>query len=163
LKTLTVDNPGGEDHGDLVAPTGHPELQYQPYSSLVTCMPGERVLLRFANLGFKQSAITLAGIQMRVVGRDSKIMRGRDNTDTSYETDTIAISAGESFDVIFEAPAYSGGSGSSGLGYDVYMLYNRAYIHANNLASSGFGGQATEVRVYPGGLAAQQYPNDWGM
>ncbi len=149
--------------GDLVAPDGHPELKYQPHSSLVTCQPEERVLLRFANLGFKESAITLAGIQMRVVGRDSKIMRGRDGTDTSYETDTISISAGESFDVLFTAPAYSGGAGSSGLGYDVYMLYNRAYINSNNLAPGGFGGQATEVRVYPGGVAAQQYPNDWGL
>jgi FtsP/CotA-like multicopper oxidase with cupredoxin domain len=149
--------------GDLVAPVGHPNLKYQPHSSRVTCQPGERVLLRFANLGFKESAISLAGIQMRVVGRDSKIMRGRDGTDTSYETDTISISAGESFDVLFTAPAFSGGSGSTGQGYDSYLLYNRAYVHANNLAAGGFGGQATEVHVYPGGLAAQQYPNDWGI
>lgn len=150
--------------GDLVAPPGRPELKYQPHSSLVTCQPGERVLLRFANLGFTESAMTLAGIQMRVVGRDATMLRGRDGTNTSYETDTISISAGESYDVIFTAPAFSGGSGSTGQGYDSYLLYNRAYAHANNLASGGFGGQATEIHVYPNGsLAAQQYPNDWGI
>lgn len=149
--------------GDLIPTLGYEHLQYQPLSSLVTCMPGERVLLRFANLGFKESAMTLAGIPMRVVGRDATHMRGRDGTDTSYVTDTITAGAGESFDVLFEAPAFSGGSGSSGNGYDTYMLYNRAYTRSNNLASGGFGGQTTEVRVYPTGVAAQQFPNDWGI
>ena len=164
LAVQTVNNPGQPDNGDLVPPPGRPELQYQPHSSRITCQPGERVLLRFANLGFKESAITLAGIQMRVVGRDATLMRGRDGTDTSYETDTIAIGAGESYDVLFTTPPFSGGAGSTGLGYDSYLLYNRAYTRANNLAAGGFGGQATEVHVYPSGaLAAQQYPNDWGI
>ena len=150
--------------GDLMTTDGYEHLKYQPHSSLVTCQPGERVLLRFANLGFKESAITLAGIQMRVVGRDATIMRGRSGTDTSYETDTIAISAGESYDVLFTAPAYSGGAGSSGAGYDSYLLYNRSYTRSNNLAAGGFGGQATEVHVYPNGaLGAQMYPNDWAI
>ncbi len=151
-------------NGDLVPNPGYEHLQYQPHSSLITCQPGERVLLRFANLGFKESAITLAGIQMRVIGRDATLLRGRDGTPTSYETDTIAISAGESYDVVFTAPPFSGGSGSSGLGYDSYLLYNRAYTRSNNLAAGGFGGQTTEVHVYPSGaLNAQQYPNDWGI
>jgi FtsP/CotA-like multicopper oxidase with cupredoxin domain len=156
-------NPVRDANGDLIAPAGYPELQYQPLSSLITCQTGERVLLRFANLGFREASMTLAGIQMRVVGRDATLMRGRDGADTSYETDTILIGAGESFDIIFTAPAYSGGSGSSGQGYDSYVLYNRRLTQASNLDPSGFGGQRTEVRVYPGGLAAQQYPNDWGI
>ncbi|MCA9901399.1 MAG: multicopper oxidase domain-containing protein [Anaerolineales bacterium] len=150
--------------GDLVPTPGYEHLQYQPHSARITCQPGERVLLRFANLGFKESAMTLAGIQMRVVGRDATMLRGRDGTNTSYETDTVSLNAGESHDVIFTAPAFSGGSGSTGLGYDSYMLYNRAFTRSNNLAAGGFGGQATEVHVYPNGsLAAQQYPNDWGI
>jgi FtsP/CotA-like multicopper oxidase with cupredoxin domain len=149
--------------GDLVPLATRPDLKYQPHSALVTCNAGNRVLLRFANLGFKESAMTLAGIQMRVVGRDATLMRGRDGQDTSYFTDTITMGAGESFDVIFTAPAFSGGSGSSGNGYDTYLLYNRAYARSNNLATGGFGGQATEVRVYPGGVAAQKFPNDLGV
>jgi len=144
--------------GDLVAPDGHPELQYQPQSSLVTCNAGETVALRFANLGFREQAMTLAGIRMRVVGRDATPMRGRDGTDTSYETETISIGPGESFDVVFTAPAHTGP------GFDTYMLYNRNYPATNNLAPGGMGGQATEIRVYaPGGLRAQAYPNDWGV
>ncbi|MEO8106866.1 MAG: multicopper oxidase domain-containing protein [Actinomycetes bacterium] len=147
--------------GDLVAPDGRPELQYQPHSSLVRCKSGERVALRFANLGFKEQAMSIAGIRMRVVGRDATHMRGRDGTDTSYETDTINIGPGESYDVIFTAPAHSGGGG-----HDKYLLYNRNFTRSNNLAPGGFGGQATEIHVFPSGSSAvgpQDYPNDWGV
>jgi len=153
-------HPVYDSNGDMIPTPGYEHLKYQPISSLVTCNAGERVLLRFANLGFKEGAMTLPGAQMRVIGRDATLMRGRDGTDTSYETDTISIGAGESYDAIFTAPVFSGGSGTSGLGYDKYMLYNRAYTRSNNLAAGGFGGQATEVRVYPGGhLAPQSIPN----
>ena len=113
---------------------GYEHLQYQPSSSLVDCMAGERVALRFSNLGFKEAAMTIDGIPMHVVGRDATLMAGRDGTDTSYLTNTINFNAGESFDVIITAPAFSGGSGSSGSGYDVYMLYNRNFQRSNNLA-----------------------------
>jgi FtsP/CotA-like multicopper oxidase with cupredoxin domain len=144
--------------GDLIAPAGHPELQYQPQSSLVTCNAGETVALRFANLGFREQAMTTAGIRMRVVGRDATPMRGRDGTDTSYETETINIGPGESFDVVFVAPDHTGP------GYDTYLIYNRNYPVTNNLAPGGMGGQATEIRVYAaGGIPPQSYPNDLGV
>jgi hypothetical protein len=131
---------------------------------LVTCNAGERVLLRFANLGFRETAMTLAGIKMKVVGKDATPMLGRDGTDTSYEASTVSFGAGESIDAIFTAPAHSGG-----VGPDVYVLYDRAYERTNNLASDGansYGGRKTEVRVYPissSPLAPQLYPNDHGV
>jgi len=170
-------NPVRDDSGDLIAPDGRADLKYQPLSALVTCNAGERVLLRFANLGFRESAMTLAGIKMRVVGKDATPMRGRNavigtdpldpypksGADTSYEASTVSFGAGESIDAIFVAPVFSGGAGSSGLGYDTYVLYNRAYARSNNLAGGGFGGQRTEVRVYPGTpgskVGQQQTPN----
>jgi hypothetical protein len=146
--------------GTLAHNPGYEHLQYQPLSSLVQCNAGERVALRFANLGFKEAAMTIDGISMRVVGRDATLMQGRDGTDTSYETNTINFNAGESFDVIIEAPPFTGGSGSTGKGYDVYMLYNRNLLRSNNMADGGFGGQATEIRVFPSGkLAPQTVPN----
>lgn len=148
-------NPVRDANGDLVPIPGYEHLQYQPTSSLVNCNAGDKVALRFANLGFKEQAMTLAGIQMRVVGRDATPMRGRDGTDTSYETDTLNIGPGESYDVIFRAPARQGAGA-----YDTYMLYNRNYTRSNNLAVGGFGGQATEIRVHSAGtLAAQAMPN----
>ena len=155
-------------NGDLLPPSGRSDLQWQPLSSLVTCNAGDRVLLRFASLGFKESTMTLAGIKMRVVGRDATPMRGLDpatgfrtgpgSNDTSYETNTLDIGPGESYDAIFTAPAHSGGTGSSGLGYDTYLLYNRNYKRSDNPA--GLSGQATEIRVYPAGaVKPQTMPN----
>ncbi len=145
--------PGPNDFVD------HPELGSQPNSALVSCNAGERVLLRFANLGFVEAAMTLAGIRMKVVGKDATHMRGITGFDTSYQTSTLSFGAGESIDAIFTAPPHSGGSGP-----DVYVLYNRTYTRGDNLntASGGGtgGGQRTEVRVYPAGaLPAQAYPN----
>ena len=99
--------PGGPEDGAPDVNVGYEHLQYQPLSSLIECNAGERVLLRFSNLGFKEPAMTIDGITMRVVGRDATPMwmrHGRDGTDTSYETNTISFGAGESFDVIIEAP-----------------------------------------------------------
>jgi FtsP/CotA-like multicopper oxidase with cupredoxin domain len=149
-----------EIEGDLKTNPGLERLQYQPHSALVTCNEHERVLLRFANLGFREASMTLAGIPMKVVGRDATPMKSsRDGTDTSYTTDTLLMGAGESYDVIFTAPNFSGGSGSSGNGYDVYVLYNRRYTQDDDTAN-GTQGQRTEVRVYPAGtLGAQAYFN----
>jgi hypothetical protein len=143
--------------GDLVVPPfPYAHLQYQPLSALVTCNAGERVLLRFANLGFRESAMTLAGIRMKVIGKDATPMKGRDGTDTSYEASTVSFGAGESIDAIFTAPAYVGPGA-----YDTYLLYDRAYERSNNQAdTSSFGGRRTEIRVYPtGSLSAQALPN----
>jgi FtsP/CotA-like multicopper oxidase with cupredoxin domain len=155
-KALTIKT---DENGDLLPPAGHPELQYQPHSALVTCNAGEKVLLRFANLGFREASMTLAGIPMRVVGRDATPMKGRDGTDTSYQTDTLLMGAGESYDAIFTAPAYQGPGA-----YDTYVLYNRRYTQDDDTSTNGTQGQRTEVRVYPGTLPAQthfnQHPDD---
>lgn len=152
-------NPVRDAAGDLIAPAGHPELQYQPNSSLVTCNAGDRVALRFANLGFREAAMTITGLPMTVVGRDATLMRGRDGTDTSYQTDTLNIGPGESYDVIVTAPPHRGSTA-----YDTYLLYNRSYTRSANLAPGGYGGQTTEIHVYPAGtVGAQHHPNDWGI
>jgi FtsP/CotA-like multicopper oxidase with cupredoxin domain len=141
--------------GNLVPPAGRDDLQFQPLSSLVECNEGDRVAMRFSNLGFKEAAMTLPGISMKVVGKDATPMLGRDGTDTSYSTNTLSLGAGESFDVIFTAPAHTGGTGP-----DTYLLYDRAYNRSNNLAPGGFGGRATEIRVHPANtLSPQSIPN----
>jgi hypothetical protein len=150
--------------GTLATNSGDEHLQFQPLSSLIECNQGDRVALRFANLGFREAAMTIDGIPMRVVGRDATLMQGRDLTDTSYLTNTLNFNAGESFDVIFNAPTFRGGTPGrvdpDKGPYDVYMLYNRAFTRSSNLAAGGLGGQATEVRVFPPNtLPAQTAPN----
>jgi hypothetical protein len=149
-------NPVRDANGDMIPVPGYEHLQYQPLSSLVQCNEGERVLLRFANLGFTKQNMALSGIKMQIVGKDATPLRGRGGTDVSYETSNIFLGVGESYDAIFEAPAYQ----TDPKGYNTYLLYNRNYRHLNNLDGSGYGGQMTEVRVYPSGtLDAQTIPN----
>ncbi len=148
-------NPDFDSRGDLIPTVGYEHLVHQPLSSLVQCNAGERVLLRFANLGFTKQNMALSGIRMRVVGKDATLLRGRDDTDLTYEASSIFIGVGESYDVIFTAPAYQ----ADPKGYNTYLLYNRNYRHQNNLDPSGYGGQMTEVRVYPGTLDPQTLPN----
>jgi FtsP/CotA-like multicopper oxidase with cupredoxin domain len=154
----TLELPGGGNDpgtGDLIAPPGRPELRYQPISSLVTANAGDAVLLRFINLSFQQYSMTLAGIKMRVVGADATLLRGRDGTDLQYQTNTIYIAVGQSYDAIFVAPPYRGPGP-----YDRYLLYNRDYNRLSNGGAQGYGGQMTEVRVYPPAtLAHQPGPN----
>ena len=153
--SIDFSNPIYDSQGDLIPTPGYEHLKYQPLSSLVQCNTGERVLLRFSNLGFTKQNMALAGIKMRVVGKDATLLRGRYGEDISYETSSIFIGVGESYDVIFEAPAYQGPGP-----YDTYLLYNRNYRHLNNRDPSGYGGQMTEVRVYPAGtLGPQTLPN----
>ncbi|MFM2077261.1 MAG: hypothetical protein RJA49_1151, partial [Actinomycetota bacterium] len=164
MPVRTIVDPGGPEDGAPDVNPGFEHLQYQPLSSLIECIEGDRVAIRFSNLGFKEAAVTIDGIDMRVVGRDATLMRGRDGTDTSYLTNTINFNAGESFDVIIEAPAFSGDNGSSGQGYDTYLLYNRAFKRSDNQAGVIHGGQATEIHVYPTAayptiLPAQTVPN----
>jgi len=135
----------------------------QPNSSLVQVNPGERVLLRLANLGYQQHAMQMPGVPMHVVGQDASLLRNG-AVDTSYWTNTLYIGPGEARDVLIEAPAYDAArpSGSDGRGsYNVYYFKNRDWRRLSSLgapaAGGGPSGMMTEVRVYQTPLPAQQY------
>jgi FtsP/CotA-like multicopper oxidase with cupredoxin domain len=150
--TLAPNGGGTDASGNLIAPAGRPDLQYQPISSLVTCNAGDKVLLRFISLGYQQHAMKLAGPQMKVVAKDATLLRGRDGTDGSYLTNTVYIGPGESVDAIFTAPAVTSPK--------TFLLYNRNFARLHNPGLPGLGGQMTEVRVYPAGtLPTQTAPN----
>ena len=130
----------------------------QPNSALVQVNPGERVLLRLANLGYLQHAMQLPGIPMHVVGQDASLLRNG-AVDTSYRANTLYIGPGEARDVLFQAPAYDAArpSGSDGRGnYNVYSFKNRDWRRLTNFgAPPGPGGMMTEVRVYQNPLPPQ--------
>jgi FtsP/CotA-like multicopper oxidase with cupredoxin domain len=126
-------------------------LQFQPISSLVTCNSGEKVLLRFVNLGYEQHVMTAPGLPFKVVGKDAVYLAGTDGTSNVYTTNEIYIGPGESYDVIFTAPSVTSKT--------TYLLYNRHYAGLNN-NGTGLGGQMTEIRVYPSGVPTQTKPNE---
>jgi FtsP/CotA-like multicopper oxidase with cupredoxin domain len=144
--------------GEPIAVPGLPDrLSHQPNSSLITCNSGERVLIRLANLGYQEHAMTTSGIRLEVVGRDASQLRNG-SQDISFETNVLEIGPGESFDALFTAPDYTPGAGDPP--YQTYLFYDRAYATANNREQPGLGGQRTEIRVYPAGvLAPQTAPN----
>jgi FtsP/CotA-like multicopper oxidase with cupredoxin domain len=147
----------------LRVPTPNPNyddaIDYsQPNSALVQVNPGERVLLRLANLGYLQHAMQLPGVPMRVVGQDASLLR-TGSTDASYWTNTLYIGPGEARDVLFTAPGYAAArrSGTDGRGnYNVYSFSNRDWRRLTNFgAPPGAGGMMTEVRVYENPLPPQ--------
>ena len=156
--SIEFGSPVHDNKGDLIPTPGSEHLLYQPLSSLVNCNAGEKVLLRFANLGFTKQNMTLSGIKMKIVGKDATLLRGRNNEDLSFDTHGIYIGVGESYDAIFTAPAFDP-LNVTGDGYNKYLLYNRNYSHFNDTTGTGSGGQMTEVRVYASGVPAQSGPN----
>jgi FtsP/CotA-like multicopper oxidase with cupredoxin domain len=131
----------------------------QPNSSLVQVNPGDRVLLRLANLGYQQHSLQLPGIRLHVIGQDASLLRAG-SVDTSYYTNTLYLGPGEARDVLFDAPAYdpASPSGTDGRGaYNVYTLSNRDWRRLSSLGGPDASGMRTEVRVYEVPLPAQDF------
>jgi hypothetical protein len=140
--------------------TGTEALQYQPQSSLVTCNAGERVLLRISSLGYQNHTMTADGLTMTIVAKDATRLVKTDTAgvvSSNYlVTNSIELGPGESRDVIVTAPRHSGGSGTSGKGWDTYRLYDRNYRYASNSGGPDVGGMVTEIRVHPAGHLTPQ-------
>jgi FtsP/CotA-like multicopper oxidase with cupredoxin domain len=129
--------------------TDESRLFSQPLSSLVQCAPGERILIRFANLGFLNHSFVFPGLEIDVLGRDSRFVP---DSAQRKSTDTIQIGPGESRDVFFTAPAVG-----------TYGFYDRGLSHYTGSAdgtNEWVGGQRSEIRVIAG-LAPQLKPNGW--
>lgn len=154
----------GRSYPDTVKASNDPSLPSQPISSLVQCNPGDRVLLRLANLGYEQHSMQLTGIPMKVVGHDATLLRSLGGADITYFTNSLLIGPGEARDVIFEAPTFDGtaATGTDAAGtYNVYYFKNRNYFSQTNNGLPGLGGMVTEIRVYQGSpLPAQTEPNE---
>ena len=149
----------GRVYPQTVLPNNHASLPGQPISSLVQVNAGDKALLRLANLGYQQHAMQLPGIPMKVVGHDATLLRGRDGTDLSYTTTTLYMGPGDARDVIFVAPPFNANneSGTDSVGtYNKYLFRNHDARKLANPGSSGLGGMATEVRVYPAGTLGTQ-------
>jgi FtsP/CotA-like multicopper oxidase with cupredoxin domain len=121
-------------------------LRYQPISSLFEVNAGEKVLLRVAHLGSIRHTITVDGIPLHVVGADASQLKGKDNHDNSFVTNSVDLGPGESRDVLFTAPSTPG----------TYLIYDRNFMNLSNNGGGGYGGMLTHLVVRaPGTLAPQ--------
>jgi FtsP/CotA-like multicopper oxidase with cupredoxin domain len=155
---LPNDDPALKPEYRILTPNANlgDEEPSQPVSALIQANPGERVLLRLANLGYQQHAMELPGIPMQVIGQDATFLGpgtvlGVTYGDRRYTTNTLYIGPGEARDVLFTAPAYSAaapGDTDTWGAYNRYIFRNRDYRKLSNNGAAGAGGMQTEVRVY---------------
>jgi len=112
----------------------------QPVSSLITANAGEKVLLRISNLSiYRYYTLQSLGIPMHVVGKDAKLLRTADGTtDLYYDTNSVQVGGGESFDVIMDVPADASGK--------TFYLYSSNLNYLSN-DDEAFGGMMTEIRI----------------
>ncbi|MCW2876134.1 MAG: hypothetical protein JWQ95_234 [Sphaerisporangium sp.] len=137
----------GRVYPQTILPNNHPSLPYQPVSSLIQVNPGDRVLLRLANLGYLQHAMQLPGIPLKVVGEDAT------PRSSPYVANTLYIGPGEARDVLFTAPPFNPGApvaADARGSYNAYLFKNRDFRRLSNRGAPGLGGMVTEVRVYQG-------------
>ncbi len=149
LQSQTWDGSFSGGAPSLTTVEGH-RLADNPLSSMVMCSPGERVLIRFANLGFYDHTIVFPGLQVDVLGRDARYVP---TSAQRTATDSIQIGPGESRDVFFTAPEEPG----------EYPFYDRGMSHyrGSGDGSDGWvGGQRSNILVVPN-LAEQKKPNGW--
>jgi FtsP/CotA-like multicopper oxidase with cupredoxin domain len=130
--------PGESENGDIVS-------QYE--DALITAMPGQKVLLRISNISItRYYTLQTLGLQMTVVGRDAKLLRGPSpdggitpGKNLYYETNSVSLGGGETNDVIIQIPADAAPG-------DTYFLYTSNLNFLSN-GDEEFGGMMTEIRV----------------
>ena len=110
----------------------------QPVSSLVTANVGDKVLLRISNLAITRFyTLQSLGIPMHVVGKDAKLLRGPNGDDLYYDTNSVTVGGGESFDVILDTSSVTAGT---------YYLYTSNLNYLSN-DTEAFGGMMTEIQI----------------
>jgi len=125
--------PGAAGHNNTYVPTS------QPVSSLITATAGDKVLLRISNLAItRYYTLQSLGIPMQVVGKDAKLLRTADGlTDLYYNTNSVTVGGGESFDVILDTNGVTPGT---------YYLYSANLNYLSN-DTEEFGGMMTEIVI----------------
>lgn len=125
--------------GSMAGPDNPIVPTSQPVSSLITATSGEKVLLRISNLAITRFyTLQSLGIPMHVVGKDAKQLRTADGaTNLYYDTNSVTVGGGESFDVILDTADVAAGT---------YYLYTSNLNYLSNDIEA-FGGMMTEIVI----------------
>jgi FtsP/CotA-like multicopper oxidase with cupredoxin domain len=110
----------------------------QPVNSLITAVPGQRILLRISNLAVTRFYTLASTIPMQVVGHSARLMRGPTGRNLYYTTNSVTLGGGESVDVIID----TGGLAPN----TTYLLYTTNLQYLSNDAQD-YGGMMTEIRI----------------
>jgi FtsP/CotA-like multicopper oxidase with cupredoxin domain len=158
--------------------TADHRLGSQPWSSLIQANAGETILLRFANLGYNEHDMELAGLQFTVIGQDAKnLLQGRDGyeenpnpndasfspmtahrSDISFKTYRTALGPAESRDLLVQIPKDAYNTNGKPVVFEFFDR-NDALLRNNTLGGPVAGGIRTQLHVYPPNtLPRQNYP-----
>ena len=130
---VNVSATGYDAVNGIVDPNGYKQnFNTQPYSSRMEAVQGQKLLLRITNLSItKFHTITALGLPMRVVGQGGRELKDK------YNTNSVNLGGGESFDVIIDTLNVAPGT--------YYVYTNELHQLSNNTQS--FGGAMTEIVV----------------
>ena len=95
----------GRSFPDTIADNGASWLPQQPYSSLIRTQPttstGVPALIRYVNAGFVNHPFHPHGNHMKLIAQDGRLLRGSGGADTSMESFTRTLGAGQTYDLLF--------------------------------------------------------------
>ena len=109
----------------------------QKVHSLIEAAPDERILLRISNLSFDYYTLTALGIPMKVIGKDSRLLRGPTGLNLYYDTASIDLGGGESYDVLLDTTGVAPGR---------YFFYTTNLNYLSNDRQER-GGMMTEIVI----------------
>lgn len=134
----------GRGYPDTIVPGGLDPLPEadgkvtQKVSALVQARVGDRILLRISDLNITQyHTLSTLGLVMTVVGKDARLLRGPTGENLFYQTRTLTLGGGESYDVIIDTEGVEPGT---------YLLYSGMLNLLSNDAED-FGGMMTEIII----------------
>ena len=95
--------------------------------------------MRISNLNITRFyTLQSLGIPMQVIGKDAKQLRTKDGaTNLYYNTNSVTLGGGESFDVILDTTGVTPGT---------YYLYTSNLNYLSN-DTEAFGGMMTEIVI----------------
>ena len=138
----TVQPEGGNDANDIALP-GSPVVNAdgfvsQDMSSLVEATSGQKILLRLTNVSIINAyTLTAPGLNMKIVGRGARILRGQDGTDLFQDGSQVTAAGGETMEVIID---------TAGVPPGTYFLYTTNLNYLSNYQEDN-GGIMTEIRI----------------
>lgn len=132
--------------GALTPPSENGGKLSQSVNSLIEANAGERILLRISNLSVTEfNTMATLGIPMTVVGKDAQLLRGPSpdggitpGKDLYYQTNSLMVGGGESFDVILD---------TAGIAPGTYFFYTTNLHHLSN-KNEDLGGMMTEIIIH---------------
>jgi FtsP/CotA-like multicopper oxidase with cupredoxin domain len=109
-------------------------------NSIITANRGQRILLRISSVATVHfSTLTSLGIPMKVVGKDTRILRSTGGQNLFYDTNSVTLGGGQTVDVILDTANVAPGA---------YFLYSRNLADLTN-DQEDFGGMMTEITINP--------------